>query len=913
MKPFWIALLFCLPFTQAAAQSSLGDLSSWQSLPAGVQLQTEGPSVCIRWLREDALRIDWLLPDQQFADSSLLLARWPASSWDVEVSAIVGGLLVQGGRIEIEVAASPLRLRMRDTWTGRELAEAADGGFRWTADWQESRWELSVDTRCFGTGERGTGPNLRGQELAYHNTQLGGYDYPPAVMNICTPTLLTTAGWSLLFDNAEIGVWDLGASQSDLLSFMCYTGGLSLCLCAGETLAEQLAAQQWVVGGADSPPRWAFGYLQSKYGYRNEAAARAVVETFDTHDLPLAALILDLYWFDQMGDLNWKLTDWPDPAGMMADFLDAGVRTVLITEPYVTAHSQHFTPLTVNHPDWCARDTQGNPWLLPDFWSCGCDAALVDMTHPEAGAWWWSLHEDRLSEGVAGFWTDLGEPERHAWGMQHYAGSGREVHNAYNLYWTQALFEGHQQFNPAERLFVLSRSGTTGSQRYGICTWSGDVSRTWGGLAAQVPLMLSMSLSGFPYHSSDLGGFTGYSTDELYIRWMQLGTFSPTMRAHGVDNQDTEPYTYGDEALAIAGDLIRLRHRLIPYLSSLAADCRDTGLPLARPLCFADPLDENLYSQADAFLLGDRLLVAPVLTAGVTQRQLYLPTGSWRNWWTGERYNGPGWVTLDTPLDEIPLLLRAGEFLPLQPVFQDAALLPDTLCLRAWPEPGHSGSLELLEDDGHSLRWQQGEVARTECSLSLAADAGNPGLLEALLQATSGSCEGLPTQREWCLELADCLIAPTSVSLNDTLLPQAESTEQFAELPRCWYYNSTQQELHIRLSKAGSQSVLLRVEDFLSSVALPAVGARPKDFAMRVYPNPANPTTNLEFELTQGGELRATLYNLQGQLVSTLYDGSMSAGRHQLRVRSQGLASGIYVIQLETAAHSDCRKFLLLR
>ncbi|MEK6571439.1 MAG: TIM-barrel domain-containing protein, partial [Bacteroidota bacterium] len=408
---------------------------------------------------------------------------------------------------------------------------------------QAERWavfSLSSDEHFYGTGERGTSLDKRGHAFDSYNTQIGGYTSALPTMNINIPFLASSKGYALYFENTYRGRFDLGSSDPTKFMYKAFGGELSYYLIVTRRIQDQLEKYAWLTGHQPLPPKWAFGFIQSKFGYRNDTEARMLVRTMRQKQIPCDAIVLDLYWFSQMGDLLWNLSAFPNPFQMMSDFLAQGIKTVVITEPYISSLSSNYSVAAAS--GYLGQNGQGQPYVLNNWWSCGCDAGLLDLTRPSAQDWWWGKHPEFFGNELAGIWTDLGEPERHPDDMQHYLGSTAKVHNIFNLLWARTLFEGYGRFRPSQRLFNLSRSGYAGIQRYGVIPWSGDVGKSFGGLAVQLPMMLNMGMSGLAYHNSDIGGFCcGTTTPELYVRWMQYGTFCPITRAHGT-GQPTEPW-----------------------------------------------------------------------------------------------------------------------------------------------------------------------------------------------------------------------------------------------------------------------------------------------------------------------------------------------------------------------------------
>ncbi len=306
------------------------------------------------------------------------------------------------------------------------------------------------------------------------------------------------------------------------------------------------------------------------------------------------------------------------------------------------------------------------------------DCVYPDFTDPRARRWWGEQYEERLAQGFSGVWHDMNEPvsftpfgdmtlprsARHA--LDGQGGDHREAHNLYGLTMARAGYEGLRQLRPAERPFLFSRSGWAGMQRYGG-TWSGDVSTGWPGLRASLSLVLGLGLCGVPYSGPDIGGFDGAPSPELYLRWFQLGAYLPLFRTHAaIDAGRREPWEFGPAVLAHAKAALEERERLHPYFVTLAQLARLTGAPYVRPLWWDSPEDRTLRDCEDTFLLGDALLVAPVLERGADRRAVRLPRGRWYDTSTGRAYDGPGQVLVEAPLSRVPVLARGGSVIPVR-------------------------------------------------------------------------------------------------------------------------------------------------------------------------------------------------------------------------------------------------------
>jgi oligosaccharide 4-alpha-D-glucosyltransferase len=559
-------------------------------------------------------------------------------------------------------------------YRGEERLLSEAGGFYCGAAERGVRFQLAPDEKLLGGGERVLGMDRRGYRLSLYNAPAYGYSSYAERLNYSLPGLLSSRHYLLMFDNIAKGWMDLGHDDPDVLSFEAVGGRLSYLVVAGASFPEIVSNYTAVSGRQPMPARWTLGYIASRFGYRSEEEGRMIVSRFREAGLPLDAIIFDLYWFGKdlkglMGALTWERGNFPNPEGMMADFRREGVNTVLITEPYILTSSTRWAEAVANKA--LATDGQGHPFTFDFYFG---NTGIVDIFDPKARDWFWSIYRDLMKQGVAGWWGDVGEPETHPSGAVHALGTADEVHNGYGHEWAGMVAEGMRRDFPDARPFILMRSGFAGSQRYGILPWTGDVSRSWGGLKAQVELSLQMGLLGIAYTHSDLGGFAGRELDpELYVRWLQYGVFQPIYRPHGFEAVPSEPVLHEGRTRELAERAVKLRYQLMPYTYTLAHQNSTTGLPLMRPLFFCDETRPALMDDSSAYLWGDAFLVTPITTPGMSQLRVSPPKGVWFDFFNERRLVGGRQLTLPVDAENIPVLVKAGSFLPMLDQIRNAA------------------------------------------------------------------------------------------------------------------------------------------------------------------------------------------------------------------------------------------------
>lgn len=599
--------------------------------------------------------------------------------------------------------------------------EPVDGG---AGRWMQ-RSEVSADARFFGLGGRASGPRLRDGTYRLWNTDPGrafGPGDDPLYLTMPVQLVVADAATHLVFhDTTWDGTVTLREGEEGAgsghdrpgSSELRMSGGPLRCWVTVGTPARVLLAWASLTGAPALPPAWALGYQHARWGFGSEQEVRRIVTGYQERDLPLDAVHLDIDHYDEHQVFTVDHDRFPKLPRLSADLRRDGVRLVSIVDPAVRAEPGNAVFDAGTAVDAFVRDGAGQ-LVRGEVWSG--ESVFPDFTHARVRKWWGGLYEERLGQGFAGFWHDMNEPTsfaafgestlprsaRHA--LEGRGGDHREAHNVYALCMARAAYEGLRELAPQERPFVFSRSGWAGLQRYGGA-WSGDVATGWPGLRASLSLVMGLGLCGVPYSGPDVGGFDGSPSPELYLRWFQLGAYLPLFRTHAsLRAGRREPWEFGPAVLEHARVALAERRRLLPYFMTLAHLARRTGTPYVRPLWWGIPEDRALRDCEDAFLLGDCLLVAPVLDPGADRRAVQLPRGRWYDTATGRAYDGPGQILVDAPLSRIPVLARAGAVLPVRG--EDGGLE-----LEVWaPARGRIGGGLVVPDAGDG--WNEPEIER---------------------------------------------------------------------------------------------------------------------------------------------------------------------------------------------------------
>jgi len=644
--------------------------------PVEVALDFVLPGVVRLRMRPEGLRSEgparareYLLAREEWEPQPFMLSEDPES------------LHLATQSIRLDVAREPWRIRLMDA-TGTSICQEASermpeapaepGRTRAVADLGFLRdpesarvmvhetFELAHDEDLYGLGEQFARINRVGQRFELWAADAYGISHHRTYKNI--PFLWSTRGYGLFVNTTFRVTFDLATISYMAHGFTHEGPELDVFLIYGPGPADILRHYCELTGYAPIPPRWSFGLWMSRCGYQNQAEVEQVAEGLRAHDIPCDVIHLDPWWMGEPGNwcaLQWDESRFPDPAGLIGNLRERGLRLCLWEHPYVAENAPIFEE--GRQRGYFVKNENGQPYMVRAWDGFAPPMAVVDFTNPEATAWWQSLHRPLLEQGVAVFKTDFGEaaPED---GVYHNGMSGREAHNLYPLLYNRAVFEVTEEVTG--RGLVWGRSGWASLQRTPVC-WGGDPLADFPHMANQLRALLSAGLSGIPFYSHDIGGFAGQPDPELYVRWAQFGLFSSHSRCHGTTPR--EPWEFGEEAEVIFRRYARLRYRLLPYIYSTGVQAAQTGLPVVRALVIKYSHDPNVRHLDSEYLFGDSFLVAPVLERGVRRRMVYLPVGEWVDYWSRELHQGPIWLNYPAPLEILPLFVRQGAIIPMGP------------------------------------------------------------------------------------------------------------------------------------------------------------------------------------------------------------------------------------------------------
>jgi len=641
-----------------------------------------------------------------------------------------------GDQVSLHTTHGKFQMTLSDgSWSvaqeGLLLFECRPHSMGFTTDQPRFTLQLADREAIHGLGESTGTFNKRGLIRDFWNIDVLGHApaIHPSLRNLYTsiPFALSRRDGrfaGLFWDNPRRQSWDMGQTRTDAWTCSAEGGAIDLHLFTGPDPQAVLALYSELTGRIPMPPRWALGYHQSRYSYESAEQLRRIAREFRQRRIPCDVLHLDIHHMDRYRVFTFGKS-FPQPRQLLSELARDGFKVVTIVDPGVKddprfpvlkrgIKARAFVREPGDDTD-CIGKVWPGPSRFPDFLNARTRA-------------WWAAEQGALSRaGVAGFWNDMNEPSNFArpdktlppdalHHTDHGPAAHATVHNLYGMQMARASREGALAAAPDQRPFIITRATYAGGQRDAI-VWTGDTSSHWDHLRDAVQMLLNLGVSGFPFCGGDVGGFLDNPTPELLLRWIQFAAFTPFFRNHSnLDTLPQEPWSFGPGIEEFARHIIELRYQLLPLLYSLTAEAHQSGAPIMRPLFWHYPGDPVAAARGDQFLLGRDLLVAPILEQGSAARVVYLPNDVWHDFRTGERIPGGVHHVAHSPLDRIPLFVRAGAILPLAPeALHSEAQDLSVITLHVWA--GAHPGMDWYEDDGLSLAADRGDWHRRRFSL----------------------------------------------------------------------------------------------------------------------------------------------------------------------------------------------------
>ena len=639
-------------------------------------------------------------------DSVIIKTSWPSTKFTLQTSE--DAVTVSTSELNIVVTKQDGAITYRDP-SGKQVVQEGTRKLTPVKVNGEDTYRAESFVNIYGSHEALYG-------LGQHQSGVWNYrgesvDISQDNSNIAVPFLVSSNGYGIFWNNDSRSRFNnrfanylyISSEVADVIDYYFFYG---------PELDKVIASYRDLTGQAPMFGKWAYGFWQCKNRYKTQEEILGVAHKYRELHIPADNIVQDWFWWNRKGEFVFN-KNYPDHKGMVDDLHRENFHLMISIWPF-------FEPGSANY-DFAEK----HGWFIDKFKFAKppyhTDAmAVYDASNPAARKFYWDQVDKGLFKiGLDAWWMDTNEPETEGQeeniqlGHKLAIGSGNRYVNVYPLLETAAVYDGQRSASDQKRVFILSRSAFAGSQRNAITAWSGDINSDWFSYRRQIPAGLNFALSGIPYWTTDIGGFVfGNPSDpafrELFIRWFQYGTFNPILRVHGTRNPDeNELWSYGPDAQKILVSFDRLRYRLLPYTYSLAWKITSQSYTPMRPLVMDFRNDVRAQNTWDEFMYGAAILVNPVTEPAATSRQVYLPDAKWYDFWNGTSSQGAREVTAESPIDRLPLFIRAGSILPLGPDLEWSTQKPaDPIELRVYR--GADGEFTLYEDENDNYNYEKG-------------------------------------------------------------------------------------------------------------------------------------------------------------------------------------------------------------
>ena len=678
-------------------------IQSWKQQNNTIWIETTGGTIRLQPYASGSLHVQY--GDRHKIDSSTSFAITEApqaTSFDIKEDG--NKLIITTERFKAEIDKPDGYLSFYDR-SGNLLTKEFPGEARYslTGDSVKAfcKFQLTDKEALYGLGQFRDGKlNLRNtsRELIQFNTQAA------------VPVLYSTNGWGIFWDNPSRTTY---TDNKEGMSFSSDYGDIvDYHLFSGNTLDELIASYRSLTGASPMIADWALGFHQSRNKYATQQEVMETAQKMKQQNIPMSSLFIDYYYWEKYGTGSHRFDEtlFSDVKTML-DSLHSVYGTKVVLTIWPT-----FQPGIPNY-----EELAGKGLILEGVKAL--DGFIYDAFHPEAAKTYWKQVLPLVNQGIDGWFLDGPEPDQPASFLPSttYCGPAGKVRNLYPLVHATTFYNGLLEARPNKRPYILTRCAWASQQKIGTAIWSGDIPVTFEELQLQVAAGLNFTATGIPYWTTDIGGYSGGNPAdeayrEIFTRWFQYGTFCPIFRSHGRRfpgdrRAPNELWAYGSEVQRICTDFINLRYALYPYIYSLTGDVTQKHYTPMRLLAFDFPGDDKTLDCKDQFMYGPSFLVCPVLEAGISKRNVYLPEGTqWIDYWTGATYTGDSIIEASAPTERIPLFVRAGAIIPYYSSVQKHITTHVPLEIHIYT--GADGYFELYEDDGETLDYEKGIYSR---------------------------------------------------------------------------------------------------------------------------------------------------------------------------------------------------------
>lgn len=894
---YFFVLLFLL-FSKLSFGQGAGNFVSYETAKGSMDIQGTKGVLRIQMFSPEIFKVQNLpFKNAPALDSSYSVILPPATA-ALNIIESKDAIEIRSEKCTLVVVKSPLNVALK---SGNVVKIAETRGFVQTKDSVSFLFNINPKDVFHGAGGRPFGPDLGRKAFDFYNAwEYEYFDQATGLsQSLNIPFIVSSHKFGLLFDSDKPGSMRMyvGAVDSTLLRMeSASTGKWAYYLIHGSNNDEILANYTLLTGRQPLPPRWAFGYIQSKSGYNNASEATVAITKLQDQGFPVDALALDQHWYGDQnarGNMDWDAKNWPNATGMVKSLSAKGVKTILITDPYISTKSTNYK--SAETLSLFAKKPNGTETYTQEVGTA--TAGLLDIFKPAAQTWLWEKYKKMAIQGIAGWWSEKTEPDPHPMDARHELGNAFQIHNLYALFWSKTFYNNFTNDFPEKRIFNMTRSGWAGSQRYGALPWSGDVSRYSAGLKLQIPIILQAGMSGLGYMHSDVGGAITMSDkvdkdEELDLRWFQFGTFTPILRNAG-QRENIEPFNLSEPFYSTVKKYATVRYQLLPYIYSLAWKNSVSGRPICLPMDYFNNV-RALGNLSDQYFFGENLLIAPVLLHGMPSRKVVLPPGKWFNFWNNEVYNGNANIFPKLTVDHIPVFARGGSFIPLSTSTTKKSTdnyNSDSLTVKFYQDISvPSSSFTMFHDDG----LDPNSLAKSKYELIDFVGKVSNDQVNVTIQRTKSFDKSL-AKRYLTFEIKNFTTNPTAVTLNGKSFPVVYLSAEFKN--NTAYYDLPGKQLKVQFDWDCNTMANISV----TRAGLEVItGLEPNvnDHVLTVFPNPARSPISVKVTVPETGFYELEVYNVAGNAVYNKALGQHSKGKVLHLNLDLGVSSGAYVVRL---------------
>ena len=698
----------------------------------------------------------------------------------------------------VQIKKNPCRVSIYDNQMNLLNSDEESFGVSFDNDEIRCFKKLFNDEKFYGLGEKSDNMLKNGKQYTFWNTDYPAYTGKKDELYLSIPFFIgirNSKAYGIFFDNTYKSYFNFGASNNRFYWFGAEKGEMDYYFINGPEIRRVVSDYTKLTGKIELPPLWSLGYQQSRCSYYPESKVRSIAKSFRDENIPCDVIYLDIDYMDGYRVFTFDKNRFPNPAKMIADLKDEGFKIIPIVDPAVKADPNYSLAKEGLEKDIFAKYPDGIPYQ-GEVWPSW--AYFPDFTKKETRDWWGKNLSSFLEIGIEGIWNDMNEPS--VWGQSFpdlvefddngFKADHKKIHNVYGLSMARATREGLRKYS-GKRHFILTRAGFSGTQRY-AAVWTGDNIATEEHLKLACIMSQNLGLSGVPFVGSDVGGFIGEPTDDMYVRWFQLGAFTPLFRGHATTRSRAhEPFAFNQKVEGLVRQAIQLRYELLPFWYNEFYNSSQTGLPIMRPMFLNYQNDENCYSTAAQyqFMLGDNLLIAPVLLSTDKFKKFYLPEGRWYDWNENKSVTGGEWCVIEVPLDKIPIFIKEGGIIPMQEI-QNYVGEKKIEQLEFLIFPSNKSIYTFYEDDGASYEYEKGKYNLTKMTLEK-----NSNAIKLHIEKIKNGFKSQLTN--YLLSFLD-MPKPERISVNNKSIPSAAI-----------YFNEEKNTLQINVDPARDSNVLI--------------------------------------------------------------------------------------------------------